>query len=99
MPRETSYTYARDNLAKLLDQVEEDRDVVLIRRRGHPDVALVAAAEVTGLLETAHLLRSPKNARRLLASLRRALDDETAPASVNDLRRELGFETPEDGAA
>jgi len=99
LSRETSYTYARDNLAELLDQVETDRDVVFIRRRGHPVVALVAAAELTGLLETAHLLRSPKNARRLLGTLRRALDDEAAPETVDDLRRDLGFETAEDGAA
>jgi PHD/YefM family antitoxin component YafN of YafNO toxin-antitoxin module len=44
----------------------------LIRRRGAKDVALVPADELAGLQETAHLLRSPKNARRLLTALQRA---------------------------
>ncbi len=99
MARATTYTYARDNLAELLDAAETDREVVYIRRRGHRDEALVAASELAGLLETAHLLRSPKNARRLLASLRRALDADAAPETLYDLRRDLGLETAEGGAA
>lgn len=89
---EASYTEARQNLARLLDRVTEDRDVVVIRRRGRERVALVAADELAGLLETAHLLRSPKNAARLLAALRRALKGSGRPQSVAVLRRELGLE-------
>ncbi len=99
MPKETSYTYARDHLRELLDVTVQDRDVVIIHRRGHEDVALVAASELAGLLETAHLLRAPRNARRLLDSLRRALDGEGAPQSIQDLEREMGLETTDDGAA
>jgi antitoxin YefM len=44
---------------------------VTIDRRGHESVVLVPASEWEGLLETAHLLRSPANARRLLAALNR----------------------------
>lgn len=99
MSRETTYTYARDNLAEILNEVEQDREIVFIKRRGHEDTALVAAAELTSLLETAHLLRSPKNARRLLGSLLRALDDDSAPQSLNDLRRELGVASTGEGAA
>ncbi len=99
MPTARTYTYARDNLAELLEQVERDRDVVIIQRRGHPDVALVAAAELAGLLETAHLLRSPKNARRLFASINRALGNEGESESVHDLKRDLGLEPTEEGAA
>ena len=69
----TTYTDARKNLAKLLDRVTGDREVVFIRRRGREKVALVAADELEGLMETAHLLRSPRNATRLLTALRRAL--------------------------
>ena len=61
MSIETTYTAARANLAKLLDSATEDREIVLIRRRGGEDVALIAADELEGLLETAHLLRSPAN--------------------------------------
>ena len=69
MPRQTTYANAVANLAGLCDQVTADRDVVLISRRGADDVALVAASELSGLFETAHLLRSPKNARRLMTDL------------------------------
>jgi antitoxin YefM len=88
---ETSYTAARQNFARLLDRVTEDRDVVLIRRRGRVRVALVAADELAGLLETAHLLRSPRNATRLLAALRRALKGSGRRQSVAVLKRELGL--------
>ncbi len=72
MPTETSYTHARAHLAALCDQVTSTREPIVIRRRGSEDVALVAAAELRGLMETVHLLRSPKNAERLLTALVRA---------------------------
>ena len=97
MPLEASYTYARDNLAALLDRAEQDREVVIVRRRGHEDVALIASAELRSLFETAHLLRSPRNARRLFAAIQRALDDDGEPGTVHDLRRELGLESLESG--
>src|SRR5881397_2653004 len=71
MPRHATYTYVREHLARLLEQVEADRDVVIINRRGHEAVALVPAGELESLVETAHLMRSPRNAERLLAALRR----------------------------
>ncbi len=72
MAIETTYTRLRDNLASVLNQVADDQEVVIVRRRGAPDVALIPAEELTGLMETAHLLRSPANAKRLLRALRRA---------------------------
>jgi antitoxin YefM len=92
MPTRTTYTAARQHLAELWRRVEEDREAVIISRRGHDDVALVAADELGGLLETAHLLRSPANAARLLRALNRALADEGDTRSVTDLKRELGLE-------
>jgi antitoxin YefM len=91
MPIETTYTSAREGLARLLDRVTDDREVVYIRRRGREMVALVAAEELSSLLETAHLLRSPKNARRLLSALRRALKRTVRPRSVSWLRRQVGL--------
>jgi antitoxin YefM len=88
---ETTYTEARQNLARLLDRVVEDHDVVFIRRRARQRVALVAADELASLMETAHLLRSPRNAARLLAALQRALKNTGRPKSVAHLRRELGL--------
>ncbi|MBI1788232.1 MAG: type II toxin-antitoxin system Phd/YefM family antitoxin [Acidobacteria bacterium] len=89
MALETSYTRFRNSLASVLDRVVEDQEVVIVRRRGARDVALIPAQELAGLLETTHLLRSPRNARRLLAALRRAESGRARPASVAKLRREM----------
>lgn len=89
MPLETTYTRLREELASVLDQVAEDQEVVIVRRRGSPDVALIPAAELAGLMETAHLLRSPRNARRLLTALRRARSRKAKPEPLEKLRREM----------
>jgi antitoxin YefM len=91
MTVQTTYTQARLRLAKLCDQVTADRDVVIIQRRGAEDVALISATELSSLMETAHLLRSPKNASRLLSALARAREDTITPQSLDELRREVGF--------
>ena len=87
----TSYTDARATLAALCDEVASTREPVIIRRRNAPDVALISADELESLLETAHLLRSPKNAERLLAAIARARSRELPPSSVEALRQELGL--------
>jgi antitoxin YefM len=87
----TTYSQARQNLASLLDQVANDREIAIIRRRGAADVAVVAAEELAGLLETAHLLRAPANAKRLLTALNRAQSRKLPAKSVDALRAELGL--------
>src|SRR5436190_17079848 len=89
---QTSYSTARANLASLLDQVTDNREIVIVSRRGAEDVAMVSAAELSSLLETAHLLRSPKNARRLLTALNRARGKKLKPQSLDQLRQEIGLE-------
>ena len=91
MAVETTYTALREQLAATLDRVSEDREVVIVRRRGAKDVALVPADELTSLMETAHLLRSPKNAERLITALRRASTGQTKPQSLDKLREEMGL--------
>jgi antitoxin YefM len=93
MPVETTYTRLRERLASVLNQVANDPEVVIVRRRGAKDVALVPADELASLMETAHLLRSPRNARRLLAAVRRAARAKVKPESVDKLRREMGLGT------
>jgi antitoxin YefM len=88
----TSYTEARASLALLLDRAADDRETIVITRRGRPDVALIAADELAGLTETVHLLRSRKNAQRLLESLEEALEGETEPRPVEALKKELGLD-------
>ena len=92
MASETTYTHARAHFASLCDAVVHDRDAVIIRRRGHEDVALVSAAELRSLTETAHLLRSPRNAARLLKALQRAQGRKLRPSTCAILRRELELE-------
>ena len=92
MAIETTYTNLRQELASVLNRVVEDQEVVIVRRRGARDVALIPAAELAGLLETAHLLRSPRNSRRLLAALRRAERGKGKPEALETLRREMGLE-------
>ncbi len=89
MATETTYTSLRENLASTLDQVVDQQETVIVRRRGARDVALIPATELAGLIETAHLLRSPRNAKRLLAALHRAGGSKVTPDSVASLRREL----------
>lgn len=91
MAIQTTYSKARANLAALLDRVTANREIVIINRRGSEDVALVAAAELSSLLETAHLLRSSKNAERLLTALNRAKSKKLKPQSIEKLRQEMGL--------
>ena len=91
MPVEITYTQARDTLARLLDEVTQDREIVIIKRRGQADAALIAADELSGLIETAYLLRSPTNAKRLLEALGRALKNEGQPLTTDSLRHEVGL--------
>lgn len=93
MAIETTYTQARANLKSLLDEVAENHEQVIIRRKGGDDVALIAAEELRGLIETAHLLRSPKNAQRLLAALRRAQTGKGRVEPLAKLRSELGLDS------
>jgi antitoxin YefM len=92
MAIQTTYTQARANLADLLDEVTLNQEVVIVNRRGKEDVAMVSASELSSLLETAHLLRSPKNAQRLLSALQRARANKGTRESLERLRREVGLE-------
>jgi antitoxin YefM len=91
MSVETTYTNLRQNLSSVLDRVCDDQEVVIVRRRNQRDVALIAAGELESILETAHLLRSPANAKRLLKALHRADARKTPPSTPDRLRRELGL--------
>ncbi len=94
--RQTSYTAARENLATLLDQIENENTIAVIKRRGHKDIALLPADELSSLLETVYLLRSPANARRLLDALSSSKQwDSTEPPpphTLDELCSSLGIE-------
>jgi len=66
-----SYSQTRANLAATLDAVTADREEVVVTRAGHEPVVIVSLDDYESLKETAFLLKSPENARRLLASIDR----------------------------
>jgi antitoxin YefM len=92
MPVETTYTALREKLAGFLDRVTDDNEVVIVRRRGGRDVALIPADELSSIMETAHLLRSPKNAERLLESFRELERGGGDVVDLDELRRSVGLD-------
>lgn len=90
---QTTYTNARANFAGLCDEVTDNREIVVIRRRNGSNVAMIAADELQSLVECAHLMRSPKNAERLLSALERALKGGGEVSAVKSLRAEVGLES------
>jgi antitoxin YefM len=72
LTKNTNYTNLRQNLASILDETIEDRGVVIVSRPGKEDVAILAASELSSMMETLHLLKSPANAAKLFAAMERA---------------------------
>jgi antitoxin YefM len=64
-----TYTTARQNFAKTMEQVCEDHTPVIITRKASESVVIMSLEDYTALEETAYLLRSPKNTRRLIESI------------------------------
>lgn len=93
MTIETTYSQAREQMKTLMDRAVDDREVIVVRRRSGGAVAMIAADELEGLMETAHLLRSSKNAERLLAALARARAGDLKPISLAQLKQGAGFES------
>ena len=88
-----TYSHFREHLAEIWNQVEDSQDPIIITRRDHQDLALIPADELASLREIAHLLRSPRNAARLLAALTRSLEGSTVPVTMDVLRAELSVPT------
>ncbi len=84
-----SYSHLREHLAEVWDEVEATQEPVIVSRRGHRDIAILPADELESLRETAHLMRSPANARRLLAAIARAQSGKGKVVDPQGLRREL----------
>jgi antitoxin YefM len=91
MATKASYSRARQNLAEIWNEVESSREPAILERRGHEDMALVPADELSSLQATAYLLRSPKNAARLLAALTRSQKGKRKPVELEALMKELGL--------
>jgi antitoxin YefM len=89
MAIQTTYTHARAKPASLLDEVTKNREVVIIQCRGSEDVAMITADELTGILETAHLLRSPNNAKRLFVTLDRVKKASGTPQTIDEFKIDI----------
>ena len=64
-----TYSQARENLAKTMDKVCDDHSPIVVTRKNQRSVVMISLEDYEALEETAYLLRSPKNARRLLESI------------------------------
>jgi antitoxin YefM len=64
-----SYSSARANLASTMDRVCEDHEALIITRNGQQSVVMLSLEDYTALEETAYLLRSPANAKRLMGAI------------------------------
>lgn len=65
-----TYTEARENLSDIIEKVCEDHDPLVITKRRDKAVVLISLEDYESLEETAYLLKSPRNARRLLESIK-----------------------------
>ncbi len=81
--RTMTYSESRARYAETLTSVVEDREEVVITRAGHEPVVIVSLDDYQSLKETAYLLRSPENARRLLGAIERL---ESGGGITRDLR-------------
>jgi antitoxin YefM len=80
-----TYTAARENLASTMDRVCADHDPVIITRNRDQAVVMLSLDDYESLQETAYLLRSPANAKRLIASIESLNAGNTVRKSLKDL--------------
>ena len=91
-----SYAEARKNLASVWDEAISTREPILVRQPGKEDIAIIAADELAGYMETAHLLSSPANAKRLFESLARIERGEGAVTTLEEIKRTVGLHDSKD---
>jgi antitoxin YefM len=92
MTIEVTYSQTREELASLLDDVTQDKEMVIINRRGGKPAALIAADELVSLTETVHLMHSPAYTECLVAALDLALKGEGQILTVDELMVEVGLD-------
>ena len=80
-----TYTAVRENLAATMDRVCADHDPVIITRNRNQAVVMVSLEDYESLQETAYLLRSPVNAKRLIESIESLNADKGITKTLSDL--------------
>ena len=91
MARSTTYSALRANLKEALDEVCKDHEPLRVERKNGDAVVVVSEADFNSLEETAYLLRSPENARRLLNALHGDRRKDNRFKDVDELRAKLGL--------
>lgn len=79
-----TYTAARQNLAKTMDKVCNDRAPMIVTRKSSNAVVIMSLEDYEALEETAYLLRSPKNTRRLIESIVQLENDRGTEKELMD---------------
>jgi antitoxin YefM len=92
MSTQISYSDAQANLDQLCDRVVETGETDIITRPDGKNVALVSEVELSSLLETLYLLRSPANATRLATALERSKVGTIQPQAIKELYKRFGLE-------
>ena len=90
MTKTVSYSKLRANLAALLDEASETLEPIIVERRGKARIALIDAAELSSIMETLHLLRSPANAEALFKSLAQARNGKAVAMTLDGLKEKAG---------
>ena len=92
LSKETSYSNARANLASILDEVVDQKQIFIVKRRNDKNVALIAEDELSSLLESVYLLRSPENAKRLHRAMEWSESEAAQPQTLSELQQELDID-------
>ncbi len=92
LTRKTTYSQRITNLESILEEVVERGEIIVIERKDGKNVALIAEEELSSLLESVYLLRSPENAKRLFRALEWSESEVEESQTVEELKEELGIE-------
>ena len=85
------YNQALNQFSEICDRVIAENNFVILERGDRENVAVISAKELSSLLETLHLLKSPKNAARLFEALEEADSRTVLPKNLNQLKQEVGL--------
>ena len=80
-----TYTAARQNMAKLMDEVENNSEVKIITRNNNPSVVMMSLDDYNAWMETCYLLANPVNAEHLQKSLTEAENGDFVDVNIEDL--------------
>jgi antitoxin YefM len=86
-----SYSKLRANLKSALDRAVDNHEVIVVERAKGGDAVLISREDYEALNETAYLLRSPANAKRLLAAVKRAKKSRKVFTSTTALKHAVGL--------